>query len=101
MVQFIKKWMKIEGVTIRVVWVPDGAANSGTQEDRPACVFLPPNIPFFDIPQLTPSFLDRLPLAARAQTSRRGMPSGHSENQPATLGNVHKASGSFSNSFQE
>ena len=47
MVQFIKKWMKIEGVTIRVVWVPDGAANSGTQEDRPACVFLPPNIPFF------------------------------------------------------
>lgn len=47
MVQFIKKWMKIEGVTIRVVWVPDGAANSGTQEDRPACVFLPPNMPFF------------------------------------------------------
>src|SRR3984893_6810730 len=47
MVQFIKKWMKIEGVTIRVVWVPDGAANSETQEDRPACVFLPPNMPFF------------------------------------------------------
>jgi hypothetical protein len=43
------------------------------------------------IPQLTLSFLSQLPLAARAQTSRRGMPSGHSEKQPATLGNVHKA----------
>src|ERR1700730_8204241 len=41
------------------------------------------------IPQL-PLFLGLLPLAELAQASQRGTPSGLSENQPVTLGNVRK-----------
>lgn len=47
MVQFIKKWMNIEDVTFRVLWVPDGAANKGAQKDAPGWVKLPPEMPFY------------------------------------------------------
>src|SRR5208337_16502 len=45
MVHLIKKSMNIEGVTIRVLWVPDGAASQGAAKDAPAWIRLPPTLP--------------------------------------------------------
>jgi hypothetical protein len=50
MVQFIKKWMNIEDVTIRVLWVPDGAASDGKQKAAPAWIKLPDPMPFYGTP---------------------------------------------------
>jgi hypothetical protein len=47
MVRLIKKSMNIEGVTILVLWVADGAANKGSQKDAPAWVELPPKMPLY------------------------------------------------------
>jgi hypothetical protein len=47
MVQLIKKSMNIEGITIRVLWVPDGAANEGVEKDAPAWIRLLPTMPAY------------------------------------------------------
>jgi hypothetical protein len=47
MVQQIKKFMNIEGVKIRVEWVPDGAANDESRKDAPAWINLPDKMPSY------------------------------------------------------
>jgi hypothetical protein len=46
-IRVVKRLMNIEAITFQVVWVPDGAAQSGGLKNAPAWVEMPPDMPFY------------------------------------------------------